>query len=101
MLCCSVLQSFVATVMARPLTAHMIHLVIPGVKEYIPLSSIISAVKTTSSQNMFIQDTLYCLLSIVEGRIGVCVCVCVCVCVFVCGTYTVGNLILQSYHTVQ
>jgi len=66
---CSMLQSFVATVMARSLTAHMIHLIIPAVKEHVPISSLISAVMETN-QKTHTLDTLYCPLCNVEGRIG-------------------------------
>ncbi|XP_065905811.1 ubiquitin-protein ligase E3C-like isoform X2 [Dysidea avara] len=62
------LQSFVATVMARSLTAHMIHFIIPAVKEDVPISSVISAIMETN-QNAHTLDTLYCLLCNVEGRI--------------------------------
>ena len=70
------LQSFVATVMARSLTAHMIHFIIPAVKEDVPISSVISAIMETN-QNAHTLDTLYCLLCNVEGRIGVFVFMCV------------------------
>jgi len=60
--------------MARPLTAHMIYLIIPGVKECISLSAIIAAVRKTC-ENKFSQDILYGLLAIVEGRVGKSQCV--------------------------
>jgi len=74
---CSMLQSFVATVMTRPLTAHMIHFIIPAVKKHVPIRSVISAVMETN-QKTHTLDTLYCLLCNVEGRIGACVYVCLC-----------------------
>ena len=67
-----VLQSFITTVMARPLTAHVIHLIIPAVQRCVPISNIISAVMVTSQDHMITHplDTLYCLLSVVQGRMG-------------------------------
>ena len=81
--------------MVRPLTAHVIHLIIPAVKGCVPVSNVISAVMVTSQDHMITYplDTLYCLLSVVQGRVGeygnmkrreCCVCVCVCVCVYTC-----------------
>ena len=68
------LQSFVATVMARSLTAHMIHFIIPAMKEHVSISSVVSAVMETN-HNSHNLDILYCLLCIMERTIGVCVCV--------------------------
>ena len=81
-----ILQSFITTVIARPLTPHVIHLIIPAIKSCVPVSSVISAVMVTSRDNkiVFPLDTLYCLLSVVQGRMSKCVCLCVCVCVLVC-----------------
>ena len=68
--------------MAHKLTAHMIYYIIPAIKEHITISSVISAVKMTSS---FTLDALYCLMCIVEERIGVSLCVFIFVslCVFI------------------
>ena len=65
-----ILQSFITTVMARPLTAHVIHLIIPAIKDSVPVSEIISAVMVTSQDHkiMFPLDTLYCLLSVVQEK---------------------------------
>ena len=72
LLLCRVLQSFITTVMARPLTAHVIHLIIPAVKGCVPVSNVISAVMVTSQGHMITYplDTLYCLLSVVQGRMS-------------------------------
>ena len=71
---CSVLQSFVTMVLGRPLTAHMIHLIIPAIKKHVPVSNVISAVMVASKDNTikFPLDVLYCLLSVVQERIGEC-----------------------------
>ena len=81
-----ILQSFITTVMARPLTTHVIHLIIPAVKSYVPVNNVISAVMVTSQDHkiVFPLDTLYCLLSVVQGGMGMCTCVCVRVRVCVC-----------------
>ena len=62
--------------MARPLTAHVIHLIIPAIKGCVPVSNVISAVMVTSQDHMimFPLDTLYCLLSVVQGRMGESMC---------------------------
>ena len=64
--------------MARPLTAHVIHLIIPAIKGCVPVSNVISAVMVTSQDHkiMFPLDTLYCLLSVVQGRMGESICEC-------------------------
>ena len=78
-----ILQSFITTVIARPLTAHVIHLIIPAVKNCVPVSDVVSAVMVTSRDNkiVFPLDTLYCLLSVVQGRLSKFYSVCVRVCV--------------------
>jgi len=83
--------------MTHKVNAHMVHYIIPAIKDHVSVSSFISAIKKTSS---FTLDILYCLMGITEGRIRtyVCItvymlvslhmcfalCLCVCVCVYVC-----------------
>jgi len=75
----SILQSFVSTMMTHKLSAHMIHYIIPAIKEHVSVGDFISAIKKTSS---FTLDFLYCLMGISEGRIGMHVCMCHCACVY-------------------
>jgi len=69
--------------MTHKVNAHLVHYIIPAIKDHVSVSSFISAIKKTSS---FTMDILYCLMGIIEGRICmfVCITVCVCLCHFRC-----------------